>query len=125
MGQLSAILLPWLFVAWWCYGKRIQKRAVVVLFAVTLVPVILCSDRGLWVGLLISVVYFAVRFAGQGKLALLGVFCGTLVVAAVVIVASPLGSLVSQRLAHGQSNRVRTSLTAIAVEDALSSPLIG
>lgn len=124
-GNCLAILLPWLFVAWWCYGKRIQKRAVVVLLAVTLVPVVLSLDRGLWIGLLISVVYFAVRFAGQGKLALLGVFCGTLVVAAVVIVASPLGSLVSQRLAHGQSNRVRTSLTTIAVEDALSSPLIG
>ena len=56
---------------------------------------------------------------------MLGVFCGALVILAVVIVASPLGSLVSQRLAMARAIRVRTSLTAIAVKDAQSSPLIG
>jgi hypothetical protein len=124
-GNCLAILLPWLFVAWGSYGTRIQRRAVIVLLAITLVPAVLSLDRGLWIGLLISVVYLAVRFAAQGRLALLGAFCGTLVLAAVVIVASPLGSLVSQRLAHGQSDRVRQSLTVIALEGGLSSPLIG
>ena len=124
-GYCIAILLPWLFVAWRSYGTRMQRRAVVVLLAVSLVPIVLSLDRGLWIGMLVAVVYLAVRLAAQGRLAVLGVFCGALVILAVVIVASPLGSLVSQRLDHGKSNSIRQSLTVIAVKDAESSPLIG
>jgi hypothetical protein len=124
-GDCVAILLPWLFVVWRSYGTRLQRRVVIPLLAVALVPIVLSLDRGLWIGLLIAAVYLAVRLAAQGKLALLGVLCGALIVAAVVVLASPLGSLVSQRLAHGKSNTIRTSLTSIAVKDALSSPVIG
>jgi len=42
-----------------------------------------------------------------------------------VVLASPLQSLISQRLSHGKSNAVRSSLSGLATQDALSSPLIG
>jgi hypothetical protein len=51
--------------------------------------------------------------------------CGVLALVAIVVVASPLQDLISQRLSHGKSNAVRTSLSGIAVDDAVSSPLIG
>lgn len=124
-GNCIAILLPWLIVAWYCYGKRWQKRATVFILAITVIPLVFSLDRGLWVGLLVSLLYLAVRFALQGKLAMLGIFCGILALAAIVIVASPLGSLVSQRLAHGKSNTIRASVSLIALNDAEASPLIG
>jgi hypothetical protein len=124
-GNCIAILLPWLLVAWRNYGTRFQSRAAVAVIAITLVPVVLSLDRGLWVGIVVAVLYLAIRFAGQGKMLVLGVFCGILILSVVVIVASPLGSLVSQRLAHGKSNSIRTSLTYISLADGEASPLIG
>jgi hypothetical protein len=58
-------------------------------------------------------------------MALLLALGGTLALAAVVILASPLSTLVSQRLQNGKSNSIRGSLTQIAVKDAESSPIIG
>ena len=124
-GNCLAILLPWLIVAWWCYGNRRQRRNVLIVLAIAFVPVVYSLDRGLWVGIGISIGYLALRFAARGKLALLAGLCAALALVAIVIVASPLQDLISQRLSHGKSNAVRSSLSGIAVDDALSSPLIG
>ncbi len=75
-GNCLAILLPWLIVAWWCYGNRRERRNRLVVLAIAFVPVVYSLDRGLWVGLGLSVVYLAVRFAARGKLALLAGLCG-------------------------------------------------
>lgn len=124
-GNALAILLPWLIVAWLIYGSRVQRRFTWILLGIALVPVVFSLDRGLWVGLGIAVVYLAVRYATQGRLALLGALLGLLAIAAVILVASPLDSLVSQRLAHPKSNDIRTSASLVAVQDAAASPLIG
>jgi hypothetical protein len=75
--------------------------------------------------MLVSVLYLAIRLATQGKLGVLAVFCGALAVGALLLAASPLGSLVSQRLEHGKSNAIRGSLSVLALQDAEASPLIG
>ncbi len=124
-GNALAITLPWLIVAWWCYGNRKERRNTLIVLAVALVPVVYSLDRGLWVGLGISIVYVAVRFALRGKLAMLAGLFGVLALIAVVVVASPLQSLISQRLQHGKSNAVRSSLSGLAMDVAVSSPFIG
>jgi len=124
-GNSLAILLPWLIVAWWCYGNRKERRWVLVIMATAFVPVVYSLDRGLWVGIGLSIGYLALRFAARGKMALLAGLLGVLALVAVVVLASPLQSLISQRLSHGKSNAVRSSLSGLAVDGALSSPLIG
>lgn len=124
-GNALAVLLPWLFVVWWSYGTRRQRRALLVVFGIAIVPVVYSLDRGLWIGLGFIIAYLAVRFAARGKLALLGVVCGSVAIVGVVILASPLHSLIGQRLAHGRSNTGRLSDTILAVKDAESSPLLG
>jgi len=124
-GNCLAILLPWLIVAWWCYGSRKERRSVLIVMAIAFVPVVYSLNRGLWIGIGVSIVYLAVRFAARGKLALLAGLCGVLALVAIVIVASPLQDLISQRLSHGKSNAVRSSLSGIAVDVSLSSPFIG
>lgn len=124
-GNVLAITLPWLFVAWWCYGTRKERRYLAVVFAIGLVPVVYSLDRGLWIGLGFTILYLAVRFAARGKATLLAVLCATLVLAAVVIAVSPLHGLISQRLSHGRSNTGRASGTLIAIQDGASSPLVG
>ena len=124
-GNVLAITLPWLFVVWWSYGNRRQRRNLLIVLAVALVPAVYSLDRGLWVGIGISILYVAVRFALRGKLALLAGLFGVLALVTVVVLASPLQGLISQRLSHGKSNAVRSSLSGLAVDVALSSPVIG
>ena len=124
-GNVLAITLPWLIVAWWCYGNRKERRNLLIVMAVALVPVVYSLDRGLWVGLGISILYIAVRFALRGKFAMLAGLFGVLALVAVVVLASPLQSLISQRLQHGKSNAVRSSLSGLAMDVAVSSPVIG
>ncbi|MBO0816378.1 MAG: O-antigen ligase domain-containing protein [Actinobacteria bacterium] len=124
-GNCLAILLPWLIVAWWCYGNRKERRKTLIVLAIAFVPVVYSLDRGLWIGLGLSIAYLALRFAARGKLAMLAGLCAVLALVAIIVVASPLQNLISQRLSHGKSNASRSSLSGIAADDALSSPLIG
>jgi hypothetical protein len=124
-GNCLAILLPWLLVAWWSHGTRRQRQAVLAVFAIALIPAIYSLDRGLWVGIGCSILYVAVRYAARGKLAMLIGLTVAVALVGIVILASPLEGLISQRLSHGKSDNVRTSLSILATRDALASPLIG
>jgi hypothetical protein len=124
-GNNLAITLPWLLVAWRSYGTGWQRKAVWVVLALSVVPIINSYDRALWLAIVCALFYLAVRFAGQGRVALLTGFCVGLLVLALVFLASPLSDLISTRLANGQSDTARSSLSVMAVKDALASPLIG
>ena len=124
-GNCLAILLPWLFVVWWAYGTRRQRRAMVAVLLISFVPAVYSLDRGLWVGLGVALLYVGIRFAARGKLVILGVICGALTLGAVVIIATPLQELIAARFANPVSNTGRASDTLIAVKDAASSPVIG
>lgn len=124
-GNCLAILLPWLFVVWWAEGTRRQRYYLVAVLFVAMISIVYSLDRGLWVGLLVSFCYLAVRAAIRGRLAMLASIFGVIALAGIVIVASPLQGLISQRLQHGKSDQVRSSLSIIATQDAVSSPFIG
>jgi O-antigen/teichoic acid export membrane protein len=124
-GECLSILLPWLFVAWWSYGSRRQRKLVIITAAIALIPLVYSLNRGVWVGVGLTAVYLAVRLAARGKLAMLGVVCGVLVLVGVAIVATPLQGLITARLQHQQSNSIRASLSASAFQAANAAPLIG
>jgi len=124
-GNSLGILLPWLVVGWWVYGTRRQRKIAVAALVVVLVPIVHSLDRGLWLALLAAICYLAVRFAARGRFALLGAFVGGLALVVLLIAVTPLGSIIGQRLQHGNSNAVRASLSVTAIQDAVSSPIIG
>jgi hypothetical protein len=123
-GDSLTILLPWLLVAWW--ATRRQRRKGLAVAALALVPLIYSLDRGVWIGIAVTVIYLAVRFAARGKLGLLAVVGSGAAVVIFVILVSPLHSLIGARLTSEEnSNTIRASLNALAVRDAIASPLIG
>lgn len=124
-GNALAITLPWLVVAWRNYGTRAQGRFVDVVLLLTIIPTIISLDRGLWIGIAAALLYLGVRFAAMGRFALIGALIGTVAVVGVLVVASPIGTLISQREANGKSNQVRSSTSSIAIKDGLTSPIIG
>jgi O-antigen/teichoic acid export membrane protein len=124
-GNCLTILLPWLFVVWWSYGSRRQRKLAVITVAAALVPLVYSLNRGVWIGVGLTVAYLAVRLAARGKLAVLGVVCASLVIIGIVIISTPLQGIITSRLEHQQSNAIRASLSVVAIKDANAAPLIG
>jgi hypothetical protein len=124
-GNALVITLPWLVVAWWSYGRRKERWAVLCVVGLALVPILYSLNRGVWVAIGCTILYLAVRLAIRGKFAMLGVVGGVVLIGVLVILATPVQSLISQRLAHGQSNSGRLGLSYIATRDALASPIVG
>lgn len=123
-GCSLALLLGWLVVAGWAGGHRLRV-ATVLFLAVSVVPIVYSLNRGMWIGLGLAVVYVAVRLAARGRLLAIGGLALVLGLATVAFVASPLQTLVSERLANGHSNDIRASLAGEAVRAATDSPLLG
>jgi len=92
---------------------------------IAIVPIIYSLDRGLWLGLIVALLYLGLRLAAQGRLAVLGGLVAAIVLAAIVIAVTPLQGMISQRLANGASDASRGSLAVAATVDAAASPLIG
>jgi hypothetical protein len=122
-GDSLSILLPWLLVAW--ADTRRHRRMAFAVVVLALVPAVYSQDRGLWIGIGVSACYLAVRFAARGRLGMLGAIGAGAAVVIVLILASPLHGVISQRLQHQNSNNIRASLSIGALKAAAASPLIG
>ena len=124
-GNNYSILLVWFVVGWWSGQSWLRKTICVTVIAVSLAPVIYSLNRGLWVGLLLTVCYLAVRLAMGGRVWAVGAMATVVAVAGVVFLASPLKTIVDERIAHPQSNGIRELLSAEAVRGAKESPILG
>jgi len=124
-GSCLTILLPFLFLGWWDRGGPLRRAVVIGTVLVAVVPLVYSLNRGAWIGVGLSVGYLAVRLALRGKTPPLAGLAAALVIAALLIFATPLRGLVTGRLHHGKSNNLRANLSSLAVKDALASPLIG
>lgn len=127
-GNNFCLLVGWFLVAVWGTATRARRRvrwSALACLAVSVLPVIYSLNRGLWIGLGVSVAYVAVRYALLGKMWVVGLVAATAGVLSVALVASPLGDVVSARLDNGKSNGVRSFLVERALDGVPGSPVIG
>jgi hypothetical protein len=125
-GANLALFLPF-FVAGWLTRQCSPGRRLAggLILAAALVPIVYSLNRGMWLGLVVAIVYLAVRLAARGRTRLLVGVVLAVALAVVAFLASPLNSLVSARLEEGHSNERRTELADSALRGALGSPLLG
>lgn len=124
-GNCVALLLGF-FVVSWLRGTGTRRRLTgLAILALATVPVVYSLNRGLWVALGLAVVFMVLRLAVRGRLAALGGLLVALLLGATIFVLSPLGGVITDRLAHPHSNNIR----AFTVERTLStvdrSPVLG
>ncbi|MHB1430678.1 MAG: O-antigen ligase family protein [Streptosporangiaceae bacterium] len=124
-GDCLTILLPYLIVGWWQGGSRRQRMIAAGAIVLSVMPLLYSLNRGAWIGAGLSVLYLAVRFAARGKRALLGALVAIVAITGVLVLVTPLQSVVVSRLHHGKSNNLRSNLDSLAVTDGLASPVIG
>jgi len=124
-GENLCILLVWLAVGTLVLGRGMRRVAGIVLLAAAVVPIVRSLNRGLWIGLAIALLYVALRLAWRGKFGPLAIVFAVVGVFAVLLFTTQLGTVMTQRLTHGHSNDIRSTLNEAAVDAAISSPVVG
>ncbi|HEV2370548.1 MAG TPA: hypothetical protein VGS19_00135 [Streptosporangiaceae bacterium] len=124
-GNNIAITLPWLFVIWKDFKKRWQRRTVFWIMIGSIIPMVYSFDRGLWVAIIVGILYIAIRFALMGKTALLGFIVAGTVLGGVVYFVTPIHTIVSTRVQNGYSNTARGNESLLALQGGIDSPVIG
>jgi uncharacterized membrane protein YuzA (DUF378 family) len=123
-GYCIALLMGWFVVSRFS-GSRKGRVVGVVVLLLSAVPIVYSLNRGLWVGLGVAAVFMTFRLVARGNLAAIAALLAVLIGAAAVFAASPLGAVVEERLAHGQSNAIRTFTTVKTLEAVGHSPVLG
>jgi len=124
-GNNYSMLLVWFALGWVVFGSAGRRGIGIALLILSIIPVVYSQNRGMWLGLGISLVYVLVRLGLRHRYtALLWVLAG-LMFAGSVFAFSPLQSIVTQRVETPHSNEVRSSLARESVRVALTSPILG
>jgi hypothetical protein len=123
-GNVIGLLIVWFSV--WAVRARGRGRVfAVIMLCIALIPIVNSLNRGLWVGLGLGLLLLAVRLAMSGKLATVIGLAAVVSTLAVVVMATPLATVVQERLNHGHSNDIRSNLAEAAFKGATESPVIG
>lgn len=124
-GNNISILMVWFSIYLWRAASTRRRVGLVAILALALVPIVYSLNRGLWLGLILCLLFVIWTMAARGNLRGVAAAAVLLPVAAVVFVLTPLHNVVTARASHGGSNQVRTFLDAQAIHGALDSPLLG
>ena len=125
-GANLAMTLPFFLVGWLRHGRRWQQIAAVPFLLLAGLPVVYSLNRGLWASLLVGVIFFVVLQVSRGRVIALFASVMVIAVGVLLLVSSPLGTLISERLEHAHSNNRRSQLLIQTVSStANGSPVIG
>ncbi|CAN5618296.1 hypothetical protein BH10ACT1_BH10ACT1_35830 [soil metagenome] len=125
-GAAVGILTPFFVRSWLIDVDSRRRRIGLALLAASIIPILTSANRGLWIGLIVGLVYYAARKAMRGRFGALAVLFGAIAMVGVLLVATPAGSLVQDRLGgSGDSNEARSELYVDAWKGAVASPLVG
>ncbi|QXC59134.1 O-antigen ligase family protein [Aquihabitans sp. G128] len=125
-GAAVGILTPFFVRSWLIDVDRRRRKIGLVLLAASIIPILTSANRGLWIGLIVGLVYYAARKALRGRFGALAVLFGAIGVVGILLVATPAGSLVQSRLGgSGDSNEARSELYVDSWKGAVDSPLVG
>lgn len=123
-GSNFALLSPMVFV----FTASLQGWRRVLLIAVgiaAIVPVVQSLNRGMWISLGIGLLYTAGRIAlSRGSRPPIAIV-SAMALLVLVIVLTPLGSLIGDRLETGHSDERRLSLYEQSIGAALEAPFFG
>ena len=114
------------FVAVWVIPARSWRRVLYAGFvAIAFIPILFSLNRGLWIGLICTAIWFGGRQVAHGKLGALAAGIAIAAVSAVVFVITPAHTVVEARLNHQNSNSIRSFVAQMSLTALEHSPVIG
>lgn len=120
-----SLLLVWFVCYWGVQGSTRRRVVCAAVVAISVFPIVYSLNRGLWIGIAVTVLWVAIRLFLHGRVGTLFAVLAATAIAVVVFLASPLHAIYSARLANPNSNSIRSYVTAQAIDGAVQSPIIG
>ena len=126
-GGNMAVLTLVAFAAAAAAGRGLRRKVIIIVLALSVVPMIFSLNRGMFLSLALGIFYMTVRLAVRGRIGALISILAIVALTAIVVALTPLGHLLVSGLdsAHGHSNTTRLSLYQQASAGANASPLFG
>jgi len=123
-GSAMAFLVPMVLAGWGTLTRRWNAAALVAMIAGA-IPAILSVNRGLWLGVMVGVIYGAVLLAKRGDARYLkGLALGALAIMGLILIP-PINDVVVGRLESPHSNNARLTLYGQVIEQIDESPWFG
>jgi hypothetical protein len=124
-GNALSILLVWFVAAWVLQSSGWRRWLYATVAAASIVPIIISLNRGLWIGVGVTIAWVLARQLLQGRVGrVLAVAVGT-GVALVAVALSPLSTVITDRLNHGVSDNIRAFIAHLSIVAVEHSPVIG
>jgi hypothetical protein len=125
-AAMVGLLTPFAFGAVAQAKSLWRRRALRAAIGLSIVPVVVSLNRGLWIALSVLALYVAVRLALQLKLRSLAWLFALAGVTVALIFVTPLGSLFNERVTTTpNSNESRGQIYREAIDGIEASPVIG
>ena len=125
-GAAVAILTPFFIRSWIVDAAGRRRRIGYLLLVAAVGPIVISVNRGLWISLIVAALYFVARKALRGRFGPIAVLMVAVATVGVVFVATPVGSVVTDRFDSAQeTNESRSKLYEDAWRGAIDSPLVG
>ena len=122
-----AVLTLVAFAAAAAAGRGLRRKVIIIVLALSVVPMIFSLNRGMFLSLALGILYMTVRLAARGRIGAFISILAIIALTAIVVAITPLGHLLVSGVnsAHGHSNTTRLSLYQQASAGANASPLFG
>lgn len=124
-GFQISLLAIWAFIAWIVNGTSRTRWLGAVVFATAVLAVFLSVNRGVWLGVTISVLYLAIAMFRRGHLVPLTALALIAVVGLGLFLNTPLEQVYQHRMENGKSDDIRAFTTERALELSTQSPVVG
>ena len=125
-GLNFAVTLPFFLHAWLGRDAGWRRWFAGPILLVAAVPAIYSINRGMWGALVAMALFVAVRAALTKRPGLLVAIVAGMTALALVVMISPLGTIVALRFTNEGSEEGRTNLGSLAVESVTkTSPVVG
>jgi O-antigen ligase len=125
-GACAAVLTPFAFAALSQMRPGGWRRGLGLLLVLSIVPIVVSLNRGLWLSLGVGLVYVAVRLAARGNVRALVGGGVAVAVAALLVVMSPLSALIEDRFTGDQTTtETRLTVYQATVDQIDESPFFG
>jgi O-antigen ligase len=125
-GAAFALLTPFFIVSWLTAASNRRRLVGWLLVLAAVVPAAISTNRGMWLSIAVTLVYFAIRRALVGDARPLLLVMTLAVLVPTLVLATPLEQVVFTRLdSTEESNSTRQNLYKEAYEWTRDSPLLG
>jgi O-antigen ligase len=124
-GASYALLVPFVLAAMGIARSRFWKGVLLIVLMLSIVPLVVSVNRGAWISLSAALVYLLFRFWMRRNVRAVTMALALVITALLVILVSPLRTVISDRLAHPHSDQGRALLYQQAGEKIVQSPWLG